>query len=208
MKHLDRCLDCRACETACPSSVPYGSLIEAAREGLEKIRKRSLPVRIFRRFLFRWLLPNRTLLRLAGVATRLYQATLLKSVVKALGLLPRKLAEIEPMMPEPPSISSMRPLPYEVAPIGDEKHCVAFFGGCIQYILCGDVNRAALRALAVNGVRVVFPAAQTCCGALQSHAGDREAARILARKNLDAINAAGYDTVVLAGAGCGAMLHE
>ncbi len=208
LKHLDRCLDCRACETACPSGVPYGSLIEAAREGLEKIRKRSLPVRIFRRFLFRWLLPNRTLLRLAGVATRLYQATLLKSVVKALGLLPRKLAEIEPMMPEAPSVSSMRPLPYEVAPIGDEKHCVAFFGGCIQYILCGDVNRAALRALAVNGVRVVFPAAQTWCGALQSHAGDREAARILARKNLDAINAAGFDTVVLAGAGCGAMLHE
>ena len=208
MKHLDRCLDCRACETACPSGVPYGSLIEAAREGLEKIRKRSLPVRVFRRFLFRWLLPSRTLLRLAGAATRLYQATFLKSLVRGLGLLPGKLAELEPMMPEVPPISSMRALPPEVAPIGEEKHRVAFFGGCIQSILFGDVNRAAVRALAANGTRVVFPAVQTCCGALQAHAGYREAARILARPNLDAIDGAGFDAVVLAGAGCVAMLYE
>ena len=208
IKHLDRCLDCRACETACPSGVPYGSLIEAAREGLEKIRKRSLPVRVFRRFLFRWLLPNRTLLRLAGAAVRLYQATFLKSLVRVLGLLPRKLAELEPMMPEAPPVSSMRALPAEVAPVGEEKHRVAFFGGCIQSILFGDVNRAAVRALAANGARVAFPAAQTCCGALQAHAGDREAARILARRNIDAIDAAGFDAVVLAGAGCAAMLHE
>ena len=208
MKHLDRCLDCRACETACPSGVPYGSLIEAAREGLEKIRKRSFPVRILRRFLFRWLLPSRTLLNLAGMATRLYQATFLKNVVRGLRLLPKKLAELEPLMPEAPSVSSMRALPRVVAPIGDEKHRVAFFGGCIQSILFGDVNRAAVRALAANGVRVVFPASQTCCGALQAHAGDREAARILARKNLDAIDAEEFDAVVLAGAGCGATLHE
>ena len=208
MKHLDRCLDCRACETACPSGVPYGSLIEAAREGLEKIRKRSLPVRILRRFLFRWLLPSRTLLKLAGMAIRFYQTTFLKGVVRGLRLLPKKLAELEPLMPQAPPVSSMRALPGEVAPIGEEKHCVAFFGGCIQSILFGDVNRAAVRALAANGVRVVFPASQTCCGALQAHAGDRAAARILARKNLDAIDAEEFDAVVLAGAGCGATLHE
>ena len=208
MRHLDRCLDCRACETACPSGVPYGSLIEAAREGLEKIRKRSFPVRILRRFLFRGLLPNRALLKLAGVATRFYQTTFLRSVVRGLRLLPKKLAELEPLMPEAPPVSSMRVLPAEVAPVGEEKHRVAFFGGCIQSILFGDVNRAAVRALAANGVRVVFPAAQTCCGALQAHAGDREAARILARKNLDAIDAGEFDAVVLAGAGCAATLHE
>ena len=208
MKHLDRCLDCRACETACPSGVPYGSLIESAREGLEKIRKRSLPVRILRRFLFRWLLPSRMLLKLAGMAIRFYQTTFLKGVVRGLRLLPKKLAELEPLMPQAPPVSSMRALPEEVAPIGEEKYRVAFFGGCIQSILFGDVNRAAVRALAANGVRVVFPASQTCCGALQAHAGDREAARILARKNLDAIDAEEFDAVVLAGAGCGATLHE
>ena len=208
MKHLDRCLDCRACETACPSGVPYGSLIEAAREGLEKVRKRPLSVRILRRILFRWFLPNRALLNLAGVATRLYQTTFLKNVVRGLGLLPKKLAELEPMMPEAPPISSMRALPPEVAPIGEEKYRVAFFGGCIQSTLFGDVNRAAMRALAANGVRVVFPASQTCCGALQAHAGDREAARILARENLDAIDTGGFDAIVLAVSGCGAMLHE
>ena len=208
MKHLDRCLDCRACETSCPSGVPYGSLLEAAREGLEKVRKRPLAVRLLRRFLFRWLLPSRTLLNLAGAATRIYQTTILRSLVRRLGLLPKKLAALEPMMPEAPPLSSMRALPPEVAPIGEEKARVAFFGGCVQSTLFGDVNRAAARALAANGTRVVFPAAQTCCGALQAHAGDREAARILARENLDAIDAREFDAVVLAVSGCGAMLHE
>lgn len=208
MKHLDRCLDCRACETSCPSGVPYGSLIEAAREGLEKVRKRPLASRMLRRFLFRWLLPSRALLNLAGAAARLYQTTVLRSLVRRMGLLPKKLAALEPMMPEAPPLSSMRALPREVAPIGEEKARVAFFGGCVQSTLFGDVNRAAARALAANGARVVFPAAQTCCGALQAHAGDREAARILARENLDAIDAGEFDAVVLAVSGCGAMLHE
>ncbi len=208
IKHLDRCLDCRACETSCPSGVPYGSLIEAAREGLEKVRNRPLAVRMLRRFLFRGLLPNRALLNLAGAATRLYQTTPLRALVRRLGLLPRKLAALEPMMPEAPPLSSMQALPPEVAPLGAEKHRVAFFGGCIQSTFFGDVNRAAVRVLAANGVRVVFPAAQTCCGALQAHAGDRETARALARENLDAIDAGGFDAVVLAVSGCGAMLHE
>ena len=208
IKHLDQCLGCRACETSCPSGVPYGSLIEAAREGLEKVRKRPLTVRALRRILFRWLLPSRTLLNLAGAVARAYQTTILGNLVRKMGLLPSKLAALEPMMPKVPPISSMRALPPEVAPVGEERGRVAFFGGCIQSTLFGDVNRAAIRALAVNGVRVVFPSAQTCCGALQAHAGDREAARILARENLDAIGAGEFDAVVLAVSGCGAMLHD
>ena len=209
MKHLDRCLDCRACETACPSGVPYGSLIEAAREGLEKVRKRPLSVRVLRENPFPLASAQQDVAQPGGRGhPRMYQTTFLKGMVKSLGLLPKKLAALEPMMPEVPPISSMRALPPEVAPIGEEKHRVAFFGGCIQSTLFGDVNRAAIRTLAANGVRVVFPAAQTCCGALQAHAGDREAARILARENLDAIDAGGFDAVILAVSGCGAMLHE
>jgi len=101
----------------------------------------------------------------------------------------------------------MRPLPREVAPIGKERHRVAFFGGCIQSALFGDVNRAAVRTLALNGVRVVFPREQTCCGALQAHASDRETARRLAIRNLEAIDPSAYDAIVLAVSGCGAMLR-
>lgn len=208
MKHLDRCLDCRACETSCPSGVPYGSLIEAARASLEKVRERPLSARMLRRILFRWLLPSRTLLNLAAAAARLYQTTILGRLVRGMRLLPKKLAALEPMMPAAPPLSAMRSLPPEVAPVGEERHRVAFFGGCVQSALFGDVNRAAVRALAANGARVVFPAAQTCCGALQAHAGDRETARILARENIDAIRAEEFDAIILAVSGCGAMLHE
>ncbi|MEK6710291.1 MAG: heterodisulfide reductase-related iron-sulfur binding cluster [Nitrospinota bacterium] len=208
LKHLDRCLDCRACETACPSGVRYGSLIEAAREGLEQVRGRGLGARLLRRLLFRWLLPSRALLGLAGVATRLYQRTFLRPLILNLGLLPPKLARLEPLMPEAPPILSMLPLPAEVAAAGEERFRVAFFGGCVQAALFGDVNRAAVRALAANGARVIFPGAQTCCGALQAHAGDRGTARLLARRNLDAIDPGQYDAVVLAVSGCAAMLHE
>ncbi|MFP6867886.1 MAG: heterodisulfide reductase-related iron-sulfur binding cluster [Nitrospinota bacterium] len=208
IQHLDRCLDCRACETACPSGVSYGKLIETARAGLEKVRGRPLGERALRRILFRWLLPNRPLLVLAAAITRLYQKTMLGSIVRGLGLIPARLARLEPMMPEAPEVSAMMPLPPEVPAAGEEKYRVAFFGGCLQSALFGEVNRAAVRTLAVNGVRVVFPREQTCCGALQAHAGDRETARILARRNLDAIDAAEYDAIVLAVSGCGAMLHD
>ncbi|MBI3128747.1 MAG: 4Fe-4S dicluster domain-containing protein [Candidatus Tectomicrobia bacterium] len=208
LKHLDRCLDCRACETACPSGVKYGSLIEAAREGLEKVRERPLGVRLLRRFLFRWLLPNRALLAFAAAGTRLYQRTFLRPLLLGLGLIPEKLARLEPMMPEAPPLSSMLPLPSEIPAIGEERTRVAFFGGCLQSALFGDVNRAAVRALAANGARVSIPAAQTCCGALQAHAGDRETARLLARQNLEAIDPSQFDAIVLAVSGCGAMLHE
>ncbi len=208
VKHLDRCLDCRACETACPSGVPYGSLIEAAREGLERVRGRPLGERALRRFLFRWLLPSRLLLGAAGALTRLYQRTFLGPLARGLGLLPKELARLEPLMPEAPPLAAMLPLPSEVPPIGEERFRVAFFGGCIQSALFGEVNRAAVRALAANGARVIFPATQTCCGALQAHAGDRGTARLLARRNLEAIDPSAYDAIVLAVSGCGAMLHE
>ncbi|MDA1000132.1 MAG: heterodisulfide reductase-related iron-sulfur binding cluster [bacterium] len=208
IKHLDRCLDCRACETACPSGVKYGSLIEAARECLEKVRRRGPGERLVRWFLFRWLLPKRWMLLAAGFFGRLYQKTLLGPLARGLGLVPEKLRRLEPMMPEVPPLEAMRPLPAEVAAIGEEKYRVAFFGGCLQSLLFGDVNRAAVRTLAANGARVVFPRGQTCCGALQAHAGDRDTARRLARENLEAFNPAEYDAIVLAVSGCGAMLHE
>ncbi|MEE8248265.1 MAG: 4Fe-4S dicluster domain-containing protein, partial [Alphaproteobacteria bacterium] len=157
IKHLDRCLDCRACETACPSGVAYGELIGKARAGLEKIRERPLGQRLLRRFLFRWLLPNRGLLILAAMMTRLYQKTFLGPAVRALGLVPENLVRLEPMMPEAPEVSSMMPLPADIPPIGEERGRVAFFGGCLQSALFGEVNRAAVRTLAANGVRVLFP---------------------------------------------------
>lgn len=208
VRHLDRCLDCRACETACPSGVEYGKLIGSARASLEPLRRRALGTRLLRRFLFRWLLPSRTLLYAAAAGMRLYQKTALGKVLRGAGLIPGALARLEPMMPEAPGLKAMASLPEEVAPLGGERYRVAFFGGCIQSALFGEVNRAAVRVLAANGARVIAPHRQTCCGALQAHAGDIGSARALARRNLRAINPKEYDAIILAVSGCGAMLHE
>ena len=209
IKHLDRCLDCRACETACPSGVEYSSLIESAREGLEKVRHRSLVSKLFRRFLFRWLLPNRPLLQFFCILTWIYQNSFLRNLVARLSLLPKKIREIEPMMPEVPKISSMISQPVETEENRITRYKIAFFSGCIQSVLFNDVNLAATRVLEANGVHVVFPKSQTCCGALQAHAGDRETARVLARENVGAFdNLQEFDAIVLAVSGCGAMLRD
>ena len=209
IKHLDRCLDCRACETACPSGVEYSSLIESVREGLEKVRHRSLVSRLFRRFLFRCLLPNRLLLQFFCILTWVYQNTFVKYFVMNLSLLPKKIRELEPMMPQVPRISSMVSQPIETKENKITRYKVAFFSGCIQSVLFNEVNHAATRVLEANGVHVVFPPSQTCCGALQAHAGDRETARILAEENVVAFdNIQEFDAIVLAVAGCGAMLRD
>tara|TARA_B100000029_G_scaffold148175_1_gene143392 strand:+ start:31285 stop:32625 length:1341 start_codon:yes stop_codon:yes gene_type:complete len=209
IKHLDRCLDCRACETACPSGVEYSSLIESAREGLEKVRNRSLVARLFRRFLFRWLLPNRLFLQFFCILTWVYQNTFLRRLVKKLSLLPKKIDDLEPMMPEIPAISTMISQPTEKEENKNAKYKVAFFSGCIQSVLFNEVNLAAARVLRANGVDVVFPKSQTCCGALQAHAGDRETARILAKENIGAFDdLRKIDAIVLAVSGCGAMLRD
>ena len=209
IKHLDRCLDCRACETACPSGVEYSSLIESAREGLEKVRNRSLVSKLFRRFLFRWLLPNRLLLQFFCILTWIYQNTFLRNLVKKLSLLPNKIRDLEPMMPEVPAISNMILQPTEEEENEKAKYKVAFFSGCIQSVLFNEVNLAAIRVLKANGVHVVFPKSQTCCGALQAHAGDRETARILAKENCGAFDdLRKFNAIVLAVSGCGAMLRD
>lgn len=208
MMHLDRCLDCRACETACPSGVEYGKLIETARASLERVRQRPLGVRLLRWFLFRWLLPSRSLLLAAAAGMRFYQKTFLRDLLHRLRLIPSKLVRLEPLMPEVPDWRAMAFLPDEILAVGEEKYRVAFFGGCIQSTLFGDVNRAAVRTLAANGARVIVPRLQTCCGALQAHAGDRATARDLARQNLEAFDPDEYDAIILAVSGCGAMLNE
>ena len=209
IKHLDRCLDCRACETACPSGVEYSSLIESAREGLEKVRNRTLISKLFRRFLFRWLLPNRLLLQFFCILTWIYQNSSLRYVVKKFSLLPNKISDLEPMMPEVPSISSMISQPVETEETEKTKYKVAFFSGCIQSVLFNEVNLAAVRVLKANGVHVFFPKSQTCCGALQAHAGDSDPARVLAKENVGAFDdLRDVDAIVLAVSGCGAMLSD
>ncbi len=209
VKHIDLCLDCRACETACPSGVQYGRLVEAARAQIEQHYRRPLAQRLARRLVFRHLLSSPTLLRLAGRGLWFYQASGLQRLVRRAGLLKGLgLAGIEALAPaaEPPFFFGQLGKTYPAQ--GRRRYRVALFAGCIANISFARLNEATLRVLAANGCEVVIPRGQLCCGALHAHAGIRDEARRLARRNIRAFLAEPFDAFLSNAAGCGSTLKE
>jgi glycolate oxidase iron-sulfur subunit len=200
------CLGCRACETACPSGVRFGSMIELARAEVDEAGLRTGIGRRLERWALRGLLPHRRRLRLAvdllAAAQRLGLDRLL------LRCLPRAWREVHGLLPPLPPRSSRRPLPERIPAQGRQRGRVGLFAGCIAAELFASVNAATARVLARNGFEVVVPSDQVCCGALHLHAGDPECARSLARRNLAAFAALGVDAVVVNSAGCGAAMRE
>ena len=181
VEHIDLCLACRGCETACPSGVQYGRLVEAARAEIETKTRRPWRERFVRALVFRQLLPSRQNLEIAGGLLYLYQASGLKRLVGMLGFLPARLREVESLAPEieTPFFFAYygKTLPSE----GARRYRVALLGGCIANLSFARLNEATLRVLQKNGCEVSIPANQTCCGALHVHAGIRDQARELAR---------------------------
>ncbi len=208
IEHIDLCLACRGCETACPSGVQYGRLVEAARAEIETTIRRPLWVRLVRHIVFRKLLPSRFNLGLVGAFLYLYQASGLKRVVRALGFLPQRLGEMESLAPEIEAPFFFRYYGSVLAPENAQRYRVAFLAGCIANISFGRLNEATVRVLRKNGCEVTIPSAQGCCGALHVHAGLREEARELARRNIDALLDGNYDAIITNAAGCGSTLKE
>jgi glycolate oxidase iron-sulfur subunit len=198
------CLGCRACETACPSGVRFGSLIERARARVTSAGLRDAPARRLERFALRQLVPHKTRLHWALSLVGLGQRLGLDRPV--LRLLPEWLRGLAPRVPP---LRERRRLPGLVAARGERRGRVALLEGCIMPELFGAVNAATARVLACNGFEVVQVAGQGCCGALQAHAGDEEFARSLLKRNARAFAAAdGLDAIVVNSAGCGAFLRE
>ena len=203
--HLDRCLACRACEAVCPSGVGYGALIENARASLESHGQvpRSAPAKWLRRLALAVLGDPARLEAVAG-AMSLYERTGLRRLLRVTGLrerLPRRLRRLESLYP-PLSRPRYRAPAAPAAPIAR----VAILLGCVMRVAYGDVHTALGRVLTRLGVEVVDVPAQVCCGALHAHAGARDEAIALAKKNIAAFEAAGVDAVVVDAAGCGAQL--
>ncbi len=209
VEHIDLCLACRGCETACPSGVQYGRLVEAARADIENKTTPSVAARgRFGGWCFRRLLPSRMNLEIAGALLYLYQASGLKRLTGMLGFLPARLREVESLAPEieTPFFFAYygKMLPAE----GERRYRVALLGGCIANISFARLNEATVRVLQKNGCEVSIPANQNCCGALHVHAGIRDQARELARKNIDALLDGGFDAIITNAGGCGSTLKE
>ncbi len=208
LEHIELCLACRGCETACPSGVQYGRLVEAARADIENRTRRPWRERALRWLVFRGLLPSRLNLEIAGALLYLYQASGLKRLTGMLGFLPARLREVESLAPEieTPFFFAYygKTLPAE----GARRYRVALLGGCIANISFARLNEATVRVLRKNGCEVSIPANQNCCGALHVHAGIRDEARKLARRNIDALLEGGYDAIITNAGGCGSTLKE
>jgi glycolate oxidase iron-sulfur subunit len=210
-EHIDLCLACRGCESACPSGVQYGRLVEAARAEIETHSERPWHERALRNFVFRKLLPSPALLTAAGASLWLYQATGLQKLLRVTGLvnLISALGAREALTPPAQIPFFFREIGRTFPAEGKQRYRVAFMAGCIANVSFARLNEATVRVLQKNGCEVVVPAGQTCCGALHVHAGIRDEARGLAKRNIDAVIAAGdFDAIITNAAGCGSTLKE
>ena len=202
--HMAKCLDCRACETACPSGVSFGKLMEAARSQVVAARRPNVLAAILRRAAFRGLITSPARLALFARFGHLSKRLGARTVLRAVGL--RRLAELLDLVPDRSPTSA--PLPPRYPAIGQTRGTVALFTGCVMRAAFSDTNAATARVLARNGIEVLVPSAQTCCGALHAHAGERGDARELARRNIAALEPLAVDAFIVNAAGCGANLKE
>src|SRR5262249_19452702 len=210
VQHIDTCLGCMACVTACPSGVQYDSLLEAARPEVEKVANRSVSDRAFRRAIFA-LFPHPARLRVMAWPLAIYQKSGLRRLVHlsgVLSLLPKRLRAMERLLP-PISLAALRTRTPEHMPAeGVTRRRVALLTGCVQRVFVGDVNAATMRVLAAEGCEVFAPAEQGCCGALAEHAGEQAQAIAAAKQLIDVFSRLDVDTVVINAAGCGSAMKR
>ena len=196
-KHIDQCLGCRACETACPAGVPYGHLLEATRATL----RAGGDVPFLARFTL-WIFAHPILMTLAMLGARLLAATPIPTVLSRLrGRISFAMAMLAA------STNSLERGRYSV-PKDGPRGKTAILRGCVMEGLFGETNRATERVLAVNGYSMTDAPGQRCCGALHAHSGDLNTARKLARKNIEAFEKSGAEWIAVNAAGCGAMMKE
>jgi len=222
-EHLYACLGCRACETACPSGVEFGKLLEYGRHQVEllgEISPERHGWRLFRKVAFEWVLPSPWLFYLVMLPARALQALPgLLAFVQSLPL-PRKLRQLVRMIPRTDAADGRHTVDGRhkvgrymrggsVIPAqGERRARVGLFVGCVMGSLFDHVHRSTIRVLSRNGCEVVVAPGQWCCGALNVHAGERKHAASMARANIAAFKQENLDALIVNSAGCGAVMKE
>ena len=208
VKHLDLCLGCLACETACPSGVKYGSLIEMSRGQIERRFKRGFGEKMLRAFIFsifpyprrlRFLLPFVYLVKALGLK-RVFPSALLNRISLSGSSMFHMLPEVSSAFGE--TLAASYPA------VGERKKRVALLSGCVQGVFFPEINRATVEVLCASGCEVLVPQNQGCCGALSVHSGRLEEGRGFARKLVDLFDAVEVDAIVVNSAGCGSTMKE
>ncbi len=200
--HMDRCLGCRGCETACPSGVPYGNLLEEFRNSQEKVVRRPTGDKMLRDGLLA-LLTDPGKMSLALKAGKLTGGKIPGPVARFVGL------PADTSVPIPADLAeAARPVPVVTQPIGEHRGRVALLSGCVMSVLYSPVHHATVRVLAANGIEVVCPPGQGCCGALHGHQGKLDQAREMAKTLIGQLETGEFDAIILNSAGCGSFMKD
>ncbi len=209
-RYMYRCLDCRACETECPSGVHFGEIMEQARAIYELNTNRPAEEKFWRRFAFKEILPHRKRLDFIFGVLWLYQRLGVRWLARKSGLfkLMGKLGEAELIMPNIADPYLKAKLQDFTPSKGKTRYRVGFISGCIMNQVFTETNLATIRVLIENGCDVITPPRQNCCGALHVHNGVRDVGMDLARQNIDAFDVDDLDAIIINAAGCGATLKE
>ncbi len=208
-KHLELCLDCRACESACPSGVQYGHMVEPFKIALQQSAKGREKRSLLERLVLHHLFPYPGRIRLALAPARFLQGLGVFDWAERVGLLrllPPTLRRMQAMLPK--LSAPYHHLPPLLPPVGPKRARVGLFLGCVADAMFPDTNAATARVLQQNGCEVVVPAGQVCCGAIHYHSGVEKPALDLARRNLAVFREANVDAIIVNAAGCGAMLKD
>jgi glycolate oxidase iron-sulfur subunit len=211
--HIDNCLGCMACMTACPSGVEYNKLIEDTRGQVERAAEhngtRPLSDRLFRKLLFATF-PHPRRLRVLGLPLAIYQRSGLQRLVRATGLLkllPERMSAMESLLPPVP-LNPFHSLPRSLAARTTKRGRVGMLTGCVQDAYFAHVNAATARVLAAEGFDVIIPRAQGCCGALMVHSGLDAQATEYAKRMIATFESENLDAIVINAAGCGSTMKE
>jgi glycolate oxidase iron-sulfur subunit len=208
-RHLELCLDCRACESACPSGVQYGKLIEPFKIAMQQDAPAGARAGLLQRLILHHLFPYPRRVKAALLPARWLQRLGLLDWAEKSGLtrlLPPTLRRMAAMLPR--LVGSRSRLPEVLPPIGPQRARVALFLGCVADAMFPETNAATARVLQRNGCEVVIPPGQACCGAIHYHSGVEGPALDLARENLKAFDPDQFDAIIVNAAGCGAMLKD
>lgn len=238
-EHMDVCLACRACQTACPASIDFGEMVEAARgQALQTLPRKPL-ARFMRWLVLKQLFTHPSRLNFVAGLLRFYQRSGMQFLARKLRLIPPSLRDSEALLPRlpdrffevgrvrtltPASTLTLTPIPptphNKGGKDGDVKR-VAFLSGCVMGTVYAETNEATMRVLSRNGYEVAIPRGQMCCGAIAIHAGERETAKEMARRNIDAFSLTQIPTpslplskgegdapILVNAAGCGVAMKE
>lgn len=210
LRHLALCLDCRACESACPSGVRYSRILEPVRLSLYKDRSQPMPrMRWYEKFFLLHIFPYPQRVRLALMPVRFLQILRVYAGLERTGLfriLPAMVRNMASLVN--PYVPHVKRLPRFAPAIGRRRARVALFVGCVADAMFRHIHWATVRVLQQNGCDVLIPDGQACCGAIHYHAGAEEGAQRLALQNAQAFALEDLDAIIVNHAGCGAMLKE